>query len=86
MMKFVKVVLAGGTGALGRRIADDLASRGDEIVVLTRRPGADSSRRQVGWDGITAGPWAEELAGAAVVNLAGALVDRRPRRALAPNR
>lgn len=73
----MKVVLAGGSGALGRSIAADLAARGDEVVVLTRtvRPGPF---RQVPWDGVTVGPWAAELAGAAVVNLAGELVDRRP--------
>lgn len=73
----MKVVLAGGTGALGRRLADDLAERGHEVVVLTRsvRP---SRHRQVGWDGRTVQDWASELQGAAVVNLAGELVDRRP--------
>jgi uncharacterized protein (TIGR01777 family) len=78
MITPVKVVLAGGSGALGRRIAADLAGRGDEVVVLTRtvRPGRPF--RQVSWDGATVGPWAEELAGAAVINLAGELVDRRP--------
>ncbi len=74
----MKVVLAGGTGALGRRIAADLDSRGHEVVILTRSPGAEVPGRQVAWDGATVGPWAEELAGAALVNLAGALVDRRP--------
>lgn len=33
-----KVVIAGGTGALGRRISDDLADRGYDVVVLTRSP------------------------------------------------
>ncbi len=74
----MKIVLAGGTGALGRRIADDLASRGDEVVILTRSPRRGTPHRQVEWDGATAGPWAPELAGAAIVNLAGELVDRRP--------
>ncbi|MCO5970106.1 epimerase [Actinoallomurus soli] len=77
----MKVVLAGGSGALGRRIAADLTARGDEVVVLTRSPRPyDPGRpgRQVGWDGVTTGAWAAELAGAAVVNLAGELVDRRP--------
>ncbi|MFI6596711.1 epimerase [Nonomuraea sp. NPDC050536] len=74
----MKVVLAGGSGALGRRIAADLAGRGDDIVVLTRtiRPG--SPWRQVAWDGVTAGAWAGELDGAVLVNLAGELVDRPP--------
>jgi len=76
----VKVVLAGGSGALGRRIADDLAGRGDEVVILTRRVRDGIPHRQVVWDGRTPGAWADELAGAAVVNLAGELVDRRPTR------
>jgi uncharacterized protein len=73
-----KVVIAGGSGALGHRIAADLLARGDDVVVLTRavRPGRPA--RQVVWDGTTVGTWAGELADAVVVNLAGELVDRRP--------
>src|SRR5262249_59633243 len=74
----VKVVLAGGAGSLGRRIAADLAARSDEVVVLSRSPSSGGPGRQVRWDGVSAGPWAAELAGAAVINLAGELVDRRP--------
>lgn len=75
-----KVVIAGGAGSLGRRVADDAARRGHEIVVLTRAPRSGIPYRQVRWDGRTVGPWAEELAGAVLVNLAGELVDRRPTR------
>lgn len=81
----MKVVLAGGSGALGRRLSADLARRGHDVVVLTRSAvassgsGADTGAcRQVEWDGRTVGPWRAELEGSAVVNLAGALVDRRP--------
>jgi uncharacterized protein (TIGR01777 family) len=58
-------------------VCTDLSARGHEVVVLTRRlrPGP---HRQVVWDGRTLGAWAEELNGAAVINLAGELVDRRP--------
>jgi uncharacterized protein (TIGR01777 family) len=73
-----KIVLAGGSGALGRRLAADLGERSHEIVILTRSPHAGASHRQVAWDGATAGPWAQELSGAVVVNLAGELVDRPP--------
>jgi len=73
----VKVVIAGGSGALGRRLCADLATAGHEVVVLTRRMRPESFR-QVEWDGRTVGPWARELEGSAVVNLAGELVDRRP--------
>ncbi|WP_134741519.1 TIGR01777 family oxidoreductase [Nocardioides sp. 503] len=73
----MKVVVAGGSGSLGRRLCQDLAATGHEVVVLTRRvrPGPF---RQVVWDGRTVGPWSVELEGSAVVNLAGELVDRRP--------
>jgi uncharacterized protein (TIGR01777 family) len=77
MITPVKIVVAGGSGALGRRLCDDLAGRGHDVVVLTRTP-RPGPHRQVAWDGGTVGPWAAELAGAAVVNLAGELVDRRP--------
>lgn len=73
-----KVVIAGGAGALGRRLAADAAGRGDEVVILTRSRRPDIVHRQVEWDGRTVGPWASELAGATVINLAGELVDRRP--------
>jgi uncharacterized protein (TIGR01777 family) len=73
----MKVVLAGGSGALGARLADDLAERGDQVVILTRTP-RPGPHRQVQWDGRTVGDWARELDQAAVVNLAGELVDRRP--------
>lgn len=73
----MKVVVAGGSGALGRRVCDDLAARGHEVVVLTRRPSPGRHRR-VAWDGVSGGDWYEELEGSAVLNLAGALVDRRP--------
>lgn len=73
----MKVVLAGGSGLLGRRLADDFADRGFEVVVLSRTPAVGSPHRQVGWDGRTVGPWAAELEDAVVVNLAGALVGRR---------
>ena len=73
----MRVVIAGGAGALGRRLCDDLDEHGHDVVVLTRRkrPGRF---RQVEWDGRTVGAWRTELEGSAVVNLAGELVDRRP--------
>jgi uncharacterized protein len=74
----VKMVVAGGSGALGRALAAAAAGRGDEVVVLTRSPRAGAGARQVAWDGRAVGRWAGELAGAVVVNLAGAIVDRRP--------
>lgn len=74
----MKCVVAGGTGALGRRLCAALEDDGHEVVVLTRTP-RPGPHRQVAWDGVSAGPWRTELEDAdAVVNLAGELVDRRP--------
>ncbi|WP_114423609.1 NAD-dependent epimerase/dehydratase family protein [Nocardioides houyundeii] len=75
----LKIVLAGGSGVLGTALAADLEGRGHEIVVLTRSPDASSPYRQVSWDGESLGEWVSELGDpgrTAVVNLAGALVDR----------
>src|SRR5918994_2934777 len=74
----MKVVIAGGAGSLGRRLADDCARRGDEVTILTRAPRDGIAHRQVTWDGRTVGPWRAELEGAIVVNFAGELVDKRP--------
>src|SRR5699024_3485011 len=78
----LKVIIAGGSGSLGRALAADLTTRGHEIVILTRAVDLDLPHRQLVWDGVNLGPWAEELAqdpaGTAVVNLAGRLVDAPP--------
>lgn len=74
----MNVVIAGGSGSLGRRIADDFEARGHDVVILTRSARPGLAHRQVEWDGRTVGPWASELEGALLINLAGELVDRRP--------
>lgn len=76
----MKVVIAGGTGSLGRRVADDFAGRDHDVVILTRSRRPDIRHRQVEWDGRTVGAWASELESAVLINLAGELVDRRPTR------
>ena len=74
----MRVVIAGGAGALGRRLATDFEGAGHDVVILTRSPKSDLRFRQALWDGRAVGDWASELEGAIVVNLAGELVDRRP--------
>ena len=72
-----KVVLAGGSGFLGRSLAKVLEARSYEPVILTRSP-RPGPTREVAWDGKTVGAWRSELEGAtAVVNLAGRSVDCR---------
>ena len=77
----LRVVIAGGGGTLGRRLASDLQCRGHDVVLLTRRAQPGRPFRQREWDGRTVGEWADELTRpgpTAVVNLAGKLVDCRP--------
>ena len=74
----MKLIIAGGTGALGRRVAKEVSGLGHDVVILTRSPRADIDHRQVVWDGTTRGGWASELEGSVVLNLAGELVDRPP--------
>lgn len=68
------VVIAGGSGLLGTRLAHLLLARGRDVVVLTRHPGAQSAYRQVRWDGATSGAWTSVLQdprGVDIVNLSG---------------
>ncbi len=98
----MKMVVAGGSGFLGRALTSRLAADGHDVVVLSRRAGDGSGRvRRVVWqpDG-TAPPieagrptsWAGEIDGAdVVVNLAGeGIADKRwtaaRKRALATSR
>jgi hypothetical protein len=67
-----RVVLAGGSGFLGRALAKELLARDYEVVVLTRTPQLRSGAKEMAWDGKTSGEWIEFLDGAeAVINLAG---------------
>jgi uncharacterized protein (TIGR01777 family) len=78
----MRIIITGGTGLIGWPLAQSLACRGHEVVVLSRDPALAArtfqqpgvpSIRLVGWDGRTAEGWAELLGPqTAIVNLAGA--------------
>ncbi|MBT3570206.1 MAG: TIGR01777 family protein [Opitutae bacterium] len=76
-----KIVLAGGTGFLGKALARCFAEKEYEIVVLGRSnelPADFPKARLVTWDARTSGTWVKELEGAkALVNLCGRSVDCR---------
>ncbi len=74
-----KIILAGGTGTMGRILQKHFADQGDEVVVLTRQPRKQDPRaRMVQWDAVNAGAWCNELEGSDVlINLAGRSVDCR---------
>jgi len=77
----MKVVIAGGTGFLGRPLAQALAGSGHEVVVLTRGVSSKPAMpaRFVTWSPDDLGAaWIAELEGAgAVVNLAGESIGAR---------
>jgi hypothetical protein len=73
-----RIVIPGGTGFLGRTLSAFFASRGHEVVILSRRAGSTDTARIVEWDARTHGPWIAELEdAAAVINLAGRSVNCR---------
>jgi uncharacterized protein (TIGR01777 family) len=74
-----KIILAGGSGFLGRALAKELTGNGYEVVILSRRIGESNGKiRTAFWDGQTMGAWCAELDGAhAVINLSGRSVDCR---------
>ena len=79
-MNVMKIVIAGGTGFLGRPLTDALLHDHHDVVVLTRgASGASNGARGVAWDpNGESGPWAAEIDGAgAVVNLAGESISKR---------
>ncbi len=69
------VVMAGGSGQVGRILRRAFEAKGDRVVNLTRtcRQAGD-----VAWDGRTLGPWSKAIEGAdLIVNLAGRSVNCR---------
>jgi uncharacterized protein len=78
-MNAKRVILAGGSGFLGKLLSRYLTERGYEVIVLTRQPTQGTSTiKEIHWDGRTLGPWADHLNRAlAVINLAGRSVNCR---------
>ncbi|EEF60890.1 TIGR01777 family oxidoreductase [Pedosphaera parvula] len=77
--KMKRIILAGGSGFLGRALAAHFLDLGWDVVTLTRsQQPSGGIGRQVTWDGCTLSSWQKELEGAAaVVNLTGKSVDCR---------
>jgi uncharacterized protein (TIGR01777 family) len=76
----MRVTIAGGSGFLGRALADSLAAAGHRVQILTRKRqappefGAVAQFERITWtpDGTANGPWASSCTGAdVIVNLAG---------------
>ncbi|MCI0580007.1 MAG: TIGR01777 family oxidoreductase [Chloroflexi bacterium] len=73
----MRVIITGGTGSLGSRLANSLVQDGHEVVVLSRNPQKHQGDQPAGirllqWDAQTAEGWASAADGAAaIVNFAG---------------
>lgn len=75
-----KVVLAGGSGNLGKLLTASFLSQGYELLILSReaRGSSNPQLRYVQWDGEHSGPWTECLASAdLLINLSGASINTR---------
>jgi uncharacterized protein (TIGR01777 family) len=73
----MKVVIPGGSGQVGTILARAFKARGDDVVVLSRKP-ARAPWRTVAWNARALAEWAREIDGAEVViNLAGRSVNCR---------
>lgn len=70
----MKIIIAGGSGFLGKALTHYFKSRGDQVVSLSRK----RTHNHLYWDGQSLGHWATVLHGADVlINLAGKSVDCR---------
>ena len=72
----MRLIIAGGTGLIGRALTADLTAEGHEVIVLSRNParaaGLPEGARVERWDARSADGWGHLVDGAdAIVNLVG---------------
>ena len=73
----MKIVIAGGTGFIGKELNSHFTNNGEEVIILGRS--CDNSNPKEGkWDGKSLGDWVDKLKGTDVlINLTGKSVDCR---------
>lgn len=77
MTKPQRIVLVGGSGHVGRLLADHFQQRGDQVTVIARHV-QPTTGSVIPWDGHNLGEWTRAIDGAnVVVNLAGRSVNCR---------
>ncbi|MEO6150164.1 MAG: NAD-dependent epimerase/dehydratase family protein, partial [Mucilaginibacter sp.] len=76
-MKYNKIILAGGSGYLGKVLAQHFSTQANEVIIFTRNPKADAGNiKMVYWDGANIGQWAQYLEDSDVlINLTGKSVN-----------
>jgi len=74
-----KIILAGGSGFIGKALAGRFTAQGDKVVILSRRKFEEAEGfTSLLWDGKSLGPWAAVLEGTdLLINLAGKSVNCR---------
>jgi NAD dependent epimerase/dehydratase family enzyme len=71
----MKIIIAAGTGFLGRNLENYFLDKNYEVKILTRNP---KRKNEIFWDAKTIGIWKDDLEHADVlINLAGKSVDCR---------
>lgn len=74
-----RVIIAGGSGSLGLKLAANFTALGHEVFILTRSVRDQVRFKQLVWDGETVdSAWGNLLKGSVLINLSGELVDKRP--------
>ncbi|RCH55509.1 TIGR01777 family protein [Mucilaginibacter hurinus] len=78
-MKYNKIILAGGSGYLGKVLAQHFSKLANEVIIFTRSPKpAIGNINMIAWDGATIGQWAQHLEDSDVlINLTGKSVNCR---------
>ena len=75
-----RIVLAGGTGNIGKLLSKTFTDLGWEVIILSRivRESTNPNIKFVQWDGETKGDWVQELEGAdSLINLSGKSIQCR---------
>ena len=75
-----RIVLAGGTGNIGKLLSKTFTDLGWEVIILSRsvRESTNPNIKFVQWDGETKGDWVQELEGTdALINLSGKSIQCR---------
>ena len=72
----MRVIIAGGSGLIGRELTSLLTSSGDEVIIFSRDPqkviGLPAGVKVVSWDGKTVQDWARLIETSdAIINLTG---------------
>jgi uncharacterized protein len=72
----MRVIIAGGSGLIGRELTSSLITAGDDVVILSRNPAKVKEMppgvRVYPWDGITVQEWGKQIENIdVVVNLTG---------------